>query len=223
MKRIKYILLITFFNVKAENSCSSDDLTNLKELANNIEIRKNIHVDESPNKEEFDDTVYYTVDIINYDYNLIIRYKRDDMLLELPVSELEDTWFWEGENITFYVYSFVNGGCINNLLKSIKIKFEDYNLYYYNNKDKCSEYPNFKYCKEYTDIEDKDFSEIDKEFEEYIASNPKKEENNNNNSNNNSIKNNNLIYYVAGGTLIVVIIVIIFILVRRRNKNKDRI
>lgn len=43
-----------------------------------------------------------------------------------------------------------------------------YNRYYHGNKEKCSLYPNFKYCKEFLDTSEIETSTIEQSFEKYI-------------------------------------------------------
>ena len=84
MKKIKYVFLVIlsllYINVKAEGVCSKDELANLKELANNIEIKKNIHIREENSvvKQEVGLDVYYTIDVLNYNNNLDVRFKMNE-------------------------------------------------------------------------------------------------------------------------------------------------
>ena len=51
-----------------------------------------------------------------------------------------------------------------------------YNYFYYYNKDKCLEYSDFKYCKEFLDTSNLDYDQIETEFNEYIEAQKKEKE-----------------------------------------------
>jgi len=211
-------MIIICFNVKAENNCSKDELANLKELANNIEIKKSVHVDSYDDEE----SVYYTIDIVNYNIDLLVSYKINDDIYFLYQNDMDEIVFYEGDNITFSVYSFTENSCTNDLLRTIKVKFDYYNLYYYHNKDKCANYSDFSYCKEYLDKEeDLDDSLIEEKFNNYIEGLDIKSDSQN--ANNENSENNNLMYYVISGSvaLLIIIIVIIIIVIRKRKKKED--
>ena len=214
MSKLKYIVLIlivfTFFDVKAA-TCTSDELAKLKELANNIEIKKQVQIrkDNPP----IEDGVYYTIDISNYNHDLLIRYKTYGVMHELDTSDYSDLLFSEGQKVTFYIYAFTLNTCSGNLLRTIDYKFDIYNMYYYNNKEKCDANPEFKYCDEYLDTSKMNTEDIDKKFDEYLAKN-------NNNSSNIKIDSNNLIYYIIGSVVLVIVIgVVIVVIIRKKKKN----
>ncbi|MBR3660805.1 MAG: hypothetical protein IKN63_02765 [Bacilli bacterium] len=226
MKKIEYILILIIIlnvlNVKAIGSCTTDQLNHLKELANNVELKKIIHVDElNQDEEKTDDSsnlikeVYYTIEVVNYDENLIIYYKDGDTKYKMGKDEIDNFEFYEDENAIFNIYSYTSDGCTNDLLRTISLNFDYYNMYYYDNKDKCIGHEDFKYCQEYLNINDMDYKEIDKLYEEYIANKSKKT------STDSSISNISFNkYYLIGGISLIIVSMLIILIIKKVKKNK---
>ena len=215
MKKIILVIVLFIFciNVKAE-VCSTEEINRLKELASNVEIIPSLVVDDSRYSEEEKNyemlSAYYDIKISNLHDYLMVFYNGNAGRQVINSENAENFIFYGGDRATFNVYSYTENDCTNKSLRTITIKFDYYNVYYYSHKDKCDEYPNFEYCKEYMNIGDKSYSEIDNLFEEYIKENTK-----------NSGYNDRDFYYVAGGIVIVLIIsILVTIIVKRYKKNK---
>ena len=74
MKKVKYLLLIIFIllytDVKAINNCSNDDMNRLRNLANNIEFKQELVLD---NLDEDDKELTDYVDV-SYKLSIINSY-----------------------------------------------------------------------------------------------------------------------------------------------------
>lgn len=224
MKRIKYILPIVLFglvtNVKAIDACTTEEMSRVRELANQIEIKTNYRIEEDEERKKNGASDYldviYTIDVVNLSEDLKIYYKNisDIDSIELDPTELQDTEFSEGQKIKFDIYSYTTNLCTNEFLKSITIEFPVYSRYYYVNKEKCVENPEFEYCKEFQDNGDKSIEEIDKLLEEY----KNKKTDNSENEIKNELLNNYSIIIAIG----IVVIVILFIIIKvKKKKNED--
>ncbi len=206
------LIIVSFFisiNVYATDACTTSELNRLKELANNVQFKKNYRIIED--KEENAIDVMYNIDIINYDKDLRIFYKTQYDDEETEVFQREDNIgdFSPTENVTFYIRAFSNNDCITKLLKSVTIKLPAYNEYYYFHKEKCDTYPDFKYCSEFLDTELSD-EEIDKLFDEYLKKDEKTD---------NEKKEFNYIYIVILGVLLLLTIIVVVIIKNKRNKD----
>ncbi len=217
MKRKIYLgllFIITFLvnlQVNAIQSCTNTEMERLRELAKNFKIQTSYEMDvDDENKSLY---LEYSAKFINFDPDLKIIYQLDsesDPIELTSTSEFEDI-FSENSKVDFKIYSYTNNLCTERLLKTYTVNFPSYNDYYYFNKEKCDANPDFEYCKEFMNVEDIDFKEIDKEFDEYL-----KED---------SITSkitNNLLWYIIGGLVgIVVLITIIVLIVKRKKKTDD--
>ena len=218
MKKI-IIFIVMFFvglNVYALDACTTSEMNRLNELAKNVEFKTSYKFG-AVDEEYKDVSVSYDIDIINFDNDLKITYVGliNDEEIEIKSSTKKLEGFLDGDTITFKIYAYTNNACIDKLLKTVKVNLKSVNRYYYFNKDKCSNYPNFNYCKEFTDTLGIDFNEIDKEFDEYIKSLNTKEQ-----KDNEEKKNSSYIPMLIGGSLGIVIAVVI-VLVTIKNKKKD--
>ena len=218
MKRLKIILMIVLFfittNVFAINDCTNDEMKRLRELANNVKITYEYTVDDEIIEEE---TVYvhYNIKVINLSDDLKIYYSgEDNNLRAYSKEEIEDMEFSAGITNKFYLYSYTNNLCTDELIKTISVKFPVVNSYYHFNKEKCLNNQDFKYCQEFSNEENYSFKEIDKMFDDYL---------NNGNSNNSNQINKYLtkyIYYIIGIIVLFLVIVIVIIKVKK-NKKED--
>lgn len=218
MKRLKIILMIVLFfittNVFAINDCTNAEMKRLRELANNVKITYEYTVDDEIIEEE---TVYvhYNIKVINLSDDLKIYYSgEDNNLRAYSKEEIEDMEFSAGTTNKFYLYSYTNNLCTDELIKTILVEFPVVNSYYHFNKEKCLNNQDFKYCQEFFNEENYSFKEIDKMFDDYL---------NNGNSNNSNQINKYLtkyIYYIIGIIVLVLVIVIVIIKVKK-NKKED--
>ena len=217
MKRKIYLgllFIITFLvnlQVNAIQSCTNTEMERLRELAKNFKIQTSYEMDvDDENKSLY---LEYSIKFINFDPDLKIIYQLDsesDPIELTSTSEFEDI-FSENSKVDFKIYSYTNNLCTERLLKTYIVNFPSYNDYYYFNKEKCDANSDFKYCKEFMNVEDIDFEKIDKEFDEYLKE-----------DNINSKITNNLLWYIIGGLVgIVVLITIIVLIVKRKKKTDD--
>lgn len=221
MKKIKYILVLVIFcltfNVKAIDQCTSEEMNRLRNLANQVEFKQEIffdNLDEEDNGMTDEIMVSYKISMINYNDELdyYIKTNNDELFEKLDINELNNLYFYPGETLSIRIYSYTENSCTNDLLTTKTIKFNYYNDYYYFHKDKCKEYPEFKYCKEFIQM-DKEFEEIDKLFNEYIQKNDPSS------TSNKFVDNNTIIYIISGVGLIILISVIIFIIKRKKQND----
>ncbi len=217
MKKIKKIFLIIIFSicikVNAAPACTTEEMNRLRTLANNVQFKTNYTIDEIQSGDDITDVkVSYKIDVINDNEDLKYFYSISSInKREVTSSQLSNTIFSDGDIVTIYIYSYTTNLCTDELLKSERIVFPSYNRYYYNNKDKCSKYPEFKYCREFMDISKKDYDEIEKEFDEYI-----KEQTNVIN-----YVQEHLYYFVGGGVVIIVGVILLVINIKKRKKVMD--
>ena len=221
MKKICYLLIFSLLlfldivNVKAVTECSSTEMARLNQLANNIKINNKNKID-IVNEETKSIYTLYDIDIINFDKDLKIQYGYSDTskdeLIELTSKEPKIEDLVEGRTLVLYIYSYTANLCTEKLLKTIKIKLPVYNDYYYFNKEKLQDNPDFKYSKEFID-EDKNYDEIEEEFEKYL----KKEEN----SDLLNSKFNINLYLILGGIIGIIILLCVIIVIQKRKKKEE--
>ncbi len=220
MKNIKCLFLLFLFfislNVKAIDSCTTDEMKRLKELANNVEIKYEYEIANEYKAESEDEQDYvkimYKLKVFNFNEDLRFVLAYDNEQLDVKnASELENFDFYEGDKITIKIYSYTINNCINKLLKSEKIEFPYYNQYYYRHKDFCQSHSDFEYCEEFlkktNELSDE---EIDKLFQ--------KEDKIETNDNPILKKNNYLLIMIIA--LIAFILIVIITIIKKRKKNK---
>ena len=179
MKRIfKYLSLIIIFlitsNVYAIDDCSTKEMNRLKELANNVKFTYSYQIEEESKEEEFI-IVLYKIEVLNLSSDLRLVY--DGKIVS--ANDIKNMNFYN-KNQIFELYSYVDNLCTDELIKKVVVDLPTVNSYYYFNKEKCLENPDFKYCQEFLDIKDISYEEIDKLFQEYT----KKDDNNSSKKNN---------------------------------------
>lgn len=215
MKRIfKYLSLIIIFlitsNVYAIDECSTKEMNRLKELANNVKINYNYEIQE---KELYQDdyiaTINYTINFLNLNNELKVYYNNINGLTD--ISSFDNTNLKEGAHLEFSIYSYTTNLCTNTLLKKITLDLPYYNNYYYKNKEKCLNYPDFKYCQEFMEVSEDDFFKIDQEFSQYIKDDSKKDLD----------KDNKKIYIIISLIVIVFLILLVIIIIKKRNKKDE--
>lgn len=219
MKKILvfFLFFTLYFNVYAIDNCTSGEMNRLKELAKNVQIKYEYTLNSTNHQieEEIIDP-RYRVQILNLDNSLKIYYKStyySQGNLENIEDITTDYLIQGGDKLDFYIYSYTTNLCTDTMLRKITIDFPDYNLYYYENKDKCQKYPEFKYCEEFKDLKDKDFEKIDKEFDNYIKS-----------LEINNIQNNlSKYWYLLVGFLLIIIFITVIIIFQKKKKKKDEL
>ena len=216
MRSLKNIFLIMIFcvclNVKAIDQCSTEEMNRLKDLANKVQFKTNYNVHETESEGNiYGATASYNIELVNNNEDFKYYYSSSSIQKrEINLNQISNITFSDGEVVTFYIYSYTTNLCTDELLRTETIKFPIYNSYYYINKDKCSEYPDFKYCREFMDIGNISYSEIDKEFEEYTKGDVK-------NKVLDFVQKN--IYYVIGGGVILIAGIIYLITFIKRKKG----
>lgn len=226
MKKFKYLFIIvilsTALNVKAVDKCDSNELNRLKELANKVEFKL------SYDKVEYNDEEYieyygkpyveviYKIQLVNLNDNLVVYYKSsvDNDFKLLNIDEFQNKEFPGYEKLIFKIYSYVDNSCTHELLLTKNLKFPEYNMFYYINKDKCEQYSEFKYCKEWLDENDiNDVDKIEKMFQEYISSHKES------NSNKKTFKEYSLYIYIGIGVVVLSTVVVLLIIRKERIKR----
>ena len=221
MRKIRYILLVCLFfvftNVKAIETCSSDELKRLNELASNVEFKYNYEiVDEYITQNELEvnyATVEYKLNILNHTDDLKYMVLVGNNEFYLDINALDQYKFLDGDKLTIKIYSYTNDLCTDTLLKTIKLNIPYYNQYYYRNKEKCQSNLDFKYCKEFLDKELKlSDSEINLELNRENGVIILDEDIN---------QNDNLTYIILTTIITVIIVTIVFVFYYRNyRKNK---
>ena len=211
---VKFLFIIFvglfFIEVKALNGCPSDEIKNLKELANNIEIKTSYDIVKNSDDIEY---AQYSVQVINVNEDLKILYRdsSNSQFTKIEVSELESYKFEGGSKLEFKIYSYTANVCTNELLRTITVELPKYNYYYSENKEKCDKYPDFEYCAKFKNVKYSEFSKIDNLFDKYI---------NNNTSIVDSIQNGNYTIYIILSLSIIIIIIVIVVIIRRKYRKK---
>ncbi len=221
MKKVLYITFLIFIsfsfkNVLAIDACTSQEMSRLKELAGNVKFRATHEI--AAIDEEFKEIdAVYTISVLNSNEDLKIYYKGyledndEEGLIEINDKE---NGFAEGSKVKIYIYSHTINMCTDTLLKTVTVNLPKYNDYYYFNKDKCDANPDFKYCKEFMDVSDLDFSEIDKMYEDSLKGNGVS----------NIIKNKDIPWYfiaIGAGALALVIVTVVVIVIKKRNQRDE--
>ena len=215
MKKIlfSFSLLLIYFcclNVSAIDACTTSEMTRLRELANNVKFNYNYKIEyESEEDEEL--WMAYSFEILNYNDDLKIYLNDQSNLID--VNTFQNQEFSRGENIVFYIYSYTDNLCTDELLRTINVELPVYNTYYYFNKERCEEYPDFEYCEEFMNVSEYSFSEIDEMFQKYVDGD---------NIIDLITDDNYRLYFIFGGIgLILVIIIVCFIFIKRKRKKDD--
>ena len=148
--------------------------------------------------------VLYKIEALNLSSDLRLSYNGKIV----SANDIKNMSFYNRHQV-FELYSYVDNLCTDELIKKVVVDLPTVNSYYYFNKEKCLENPDFKYCQEFLDIKDISYEEIDKLFQEYI----KKDDNNS------SKKNNNYLLYILIGISVAIIITITLVIKHRKNKE----
>lgn len=210
MKKIlKCLSLIIIFlitsNVYAIDDCSTKEMNRLKELANNVKFTYSYQVEEESKEEEYI-IALYKFEVLNLSSDLHLVYNKK----VISENDLKNIDFYDRHQV-FELYSYVDNLCTDELVKKVEIDLPVLNSYYYFNKEKCLEYPDFKYCQEFLDINDISYDEIDKLFLEYT-----KEDNNDSSKK----EDNNILYIIIGSVCISILVIIsIILIIKKRNKE----
>lgn len=213
MKKIKIIFGIIIFmmgiNVYALEKCSNEEMARLRELANNVDFTYNYAINDEGNLDELSyESVYYKVTVSNWDNDLKLYYKYADEkdYDEISIDELNNTEFPNDATLVFAIRAYVANMCTNELLKTKTLDLPYYNIYYYINKSKCDEYPDFKYCKEImTKSPEKENDEIDDLFNKYIEKNNAIAEE----KTNENVQNQGISWTIIAGFVLIIIVIII--------------
>ena len=221
MKKYKIILGIIIFmlllNVKAFDikECTTEEMNRLKELANQVDFAYEMKIYED--EELSQESVYYKIKVLNFneDLKLKFKYSTSSYYTEISLEQLNEVEFLNGDKLSFAIYSYTDNLCTDEILKTKAVNLPYYNMYYHVNKEKCSEYPEFKYCKENYNIRNLSFEEIDKLFDKYLEENniePSKDT-----PKDKSIFSPILIIIIA--LVIIVGVAVYFIVIKKKNKE----
>lgn len=171
-KRKNFLLLIimmAFFlfigNVRAaddENTCKPTTLSSLRSMAANVKVTYvPTHVTEELDRPNFETGVsvseknYLDIKIYNVNTKLIVYVSADGVYESFDSNDvgpdgaitLRQIPKNETVTYTFEVRSF-EGGCIDNVLRTIKLTLPRYN--FYSQLGACADIPDYYLCQEYT-------------------------------------------------------------------------
>ena len=214
MKRIIYLLPILLFcftiNVKAIDKCTTEEMNRLNELAKNVQFKTDYEIDSDEDRT----TAIYSIRVIDGNEDLKISYRENtkDEFKFVSFTDFQNLRFDDGIILEIRIYSYTNNLCTDELLKTEKLELTAYNQYYVQNKDKCQKYPEFKYCKEFMNVDYTQFEKIDKEFNEYITINGGVIDN---------LIAGNIVYYLVIGLILVIVGVVILLYLKKRKKVLD--
>ena len=220
---IGILLFIPNLKVKAIEACSNEELQRLQELANSFSITAEEIIEERVDDEDGSKYIYsyYKLTPHNMDKELRIYSEEEERYYyNVDINEITNGEYFS-DKFVFKVYSFTESICTGRVLKTITLDLPEYNSYYYYHKEKCQEYPEFKYCVERIESKDKKKfnktdEEIDKLFDEYIKEQTPVEKTKNVIEN---IKDNYLL--IIGISIgIIFFVIIIFIIIKKKKKNE---
>ena len=154
MKKIKYLFLIYIFficlNVSALNECTSEEMTRLKELADNVSFQYKANVEDVKLLEEDEymyKEAYYTIQAFNIDSSLKVHVKDSDIYFSNQEDDMSG--FMNGENVIIEFIAYTKNLCSGKVITTKTINLPYFNLFSLRNE--CKDYPEFKYCSEYGD------------------------------------------------------------------------
>lgn len=211
MKRIICGLLVIFLlliiDVYADEICTNNEISRLKELANKVDI----HYEYDIKKENVDGEEY-----VDYNFKLVASNLNSELKVIIP----EDYYmlkyrefkynesktftienFNMGEKVTVEIRAFSNNECAGRVLLTKTISIPYYNSMY--ESDECKGFEDFIYCKNELTDKEVTFDEFYNKLEEYKKNKKTNEEGNNIPAN--EQKGNNIY-------LIIIIILMMFVI-----------
>lgn len=224
MKRIKYLLPVLLFfitfNVKAIDACTNEEMVRLRELAKQVQFKTDYEINTTETTNDAgekiinDVDVLYKIQIINDNEDLRYYYKLSSQKEKKQVSsnDLSNMSFPDGEKLQISIYSYTTNLCTDELLKTETIDLPAYNIYYYLNQDKCKSNPDFKYCKEFMNVEINN-EEIEKQFDKYLEEKNFKQASN--------FLKENIIYILIGIVVIITGLIFGLKIFKKRKKKLD--
>lgn len=153
---ISFLLSLFIFPICASAECSSERLAELSKIAENVNIDYTY--------EMVDGTPDITIVASNLTGDI---YLQDD-IFGSQISGVGEKVLLDyalGTNVVFTIYSNDNS-CKNQALLTKYLNLPTYNQY--STDERCITYPDFKYCKVWLDTSGLEYTEFDKQFEEYI-------------------------------------------------------
>lgn len=210
-KTIFFLLILFSFNVWAD-TCKTDELKRLKELASNVVFKTNyeIKTTDGVNYAEYTITAYNlnkelkTLVVWDYYAGKYQEFKYNDS------KEATLGKFIDGEKVKISIYAYTANACSGKEVSTKIIKMPYYNDYY--DEDFCSRNPDFEYC---LPVVEKKITKntYDKALKKYlyidVIEDETKEENNN--------KTN--LWIIMGSIIGLIIIVVFFIFMNQRRKK----
>ena len=224
MKKIKYfipmLILFIIFDVKAIDSCTTEEMARLKELANNVKFKTDYEINTTETTNDAgekiinDVDVSYKIQVINDNEDLKYFYKLSSQKEKIQVSsnDLSNIRFPDGEKLQISIFSYTTNLCTNELLKTETIDLPIYNVYYYLNQDKCKSNSDFKYCKEFMEV-DLSIDEIDNLYNKYVSEKGFEKTSN--------FLKENIIYILIGVVVIIFGLIFGLKIFKKRKKKLD--
>ena len=217
MKNIKYLLLIIMalfaINVYADDTCDSNELARVKELAKKVEFDYSYVVND-------DATINFSIEAVNLNRDLEVVIVED--YYNQKYREFKDNashsnkldGFRSGERVVITINAYVPNRCSGKTVLTKTIKLPYYNLFY--DKKACEGYEEFKYCKELIDsniTEQSFYNQLNQYKREKNKTTPVAEKTGNN--------NNNLILILglsAIASIIITVVVLNVMKIRKKNR-----
>lgn len=219
MKKIVFVLLMLLtFNVYAD-TCKSDELKRLKNIAEQVELSYEYKVSTIPYSDGQDVSfAEYAVVVSNLNKEIKVNWEEDFYAGVFEEFKNDGTntgrlsGYKDGENAVVVIRAYTNDACSGEILAKKSIKLPYLNPFYY--QDICKTYSDFKYCQQ---IVDKSLT-VDKfksELNNYLKTNESNEKEDVNNNSNNSYY---LIIIIA--VIIVIFVLLISVIIKKRRKNQ---
>lgn len=230
MRYLKYLLMVLVLllqiKVNADNVCTTNEMENLKYLANKVEFTYDYDWVEYKVNESGDISRYpeFTIHVSNLNDNLKVMIEND--YLKNDYKEFENngdgigkiSGFHDGETINVVIRAYTNSDCIGNLITVKKIQLPYLNSFY--DSEICSKYNDFTYCKQF--VEKKiSIDEFINEFKkEYIETNKTEKIDEIDNLKTNSNINKKLIIIILTAIAIVIISLGLFKIIKHRKNGE---
>lgn len=171
MKQKKYLKLILMmllimvpYQVKAYNTCSTEDTVKLNKLASNVLANYSYY--------ETNGTVKFKITINNLNSNIYI-YDATKKQTYYSIGEITLDNYGPNQTVEYKVYSNI-AYCKGQYLNSVFVTLPPYNPYY---KDKlCSDIEDYKLCQRWSNV-NLTYEEFKKQINDYRNGNIKKDKN----------------------------------------------
>ena len=216
-------LIFTCTDVKAE--CSTQEKTNLIQVAYNLKFDYELLPNEGNNDRSFSLTISnFTKSIeLRYGYS---TYKYDQQSSNSEVVKMEE-YFTGGNDYKFNIYASSNTNCKGEFLTSKTVTIPIFNSY--SETEECQNLKDFKFCNRWyeKEITEKEFQTELKKYKESLKQEQieKKENRVKTTLLDNIIKlyKKNITLSVVATIIIIILIIVTIMLIVKKNKKRIRI